>query len=863
MKQKLCVLYIGQTRTLFDLTIEHTRFLEHYKQNYDVDTFCVVSDTERVVNDTDMSSNMNCKITNILHPKKILSTIQFESEFTDILTGLTNHRDYTQNLQYVASLENDVVGKQELSCIMESQIRQFFYLRKGIDMIEEYELENKFKYDVFIKTRFDFVLNAFYDTSVLFDENIAFKDLLCGKNNIYASQFDDAKKQCNINSDFEYFKYIENLHIDHYASRIYTDNPMLLNMGGRYIKNYDTIMEIFKHNKCSQQIDNLIYFVNDWFFFTRRSNMSKLKYFVMSYGQNKLNDLFGNHIFAPEYQLFAYCKNNDLLPIVHISPCLGGLFRKQIALFDGNIIPANKQFSICGYDGRTNDKSMVFDEITDKILTIKHLEYYCYFGEELEITFDCVCQNDINMTLVIDHQSAVFPKNIKSFVVKNGKFSYKTKCNFYGKFFIRMDFRFNGRIQLTIPKVKHQEINLTYMSFFTCGQPYDNAYNLLSCDTALSNLTNKYADNYISIKMHELDTPDDRQYITLNCPAKKQIGTIININVEKIAYFKWKAHIILKYLRTLPDNHILMYRDGNIEKYTSYKNSFNTLKRNVTLIMSTLSESFFMAYENSNMKSVFHQKNYLSEYVKINQNEFYNNHNLISAATFVCRKTPEAIAFLENWARLCLNEDLINFEHISSNENFQFRWHCNDQAIMNALIIKMKQDKKLNINFPYYIYDKDRVFDCSNFIDIRSQKQYNGFILNRMQLVTDQIQYSCGSIVYRIENDVLHFIRSGVSGTVGNQWIGYQIFRNRVNTLKFQIKFINFVPKLHQNVGLKIHLPVSVSNDWLENCKVDQWCDVQFQITQISSEYLSDLAILIFDDAEPNTEFELKNFIVC
>lgn len=857
MKPKLCVLYIGLIRTFFEIENEHSKFIDHYKDKFDIDVFCVVSDNL-------LSHDFFEKINRILSPKSLIYASYFEQEYTNLLSDIKNNEYYQKNLQYVNSLEDDVVGRQELPQIIDSQVRQFLYLKKGIIAIEEYEHQNNIKYDIFVKTRFDFVMNDFYDLSIVQNTNVSIDDLLCGGSNSYLRILEDAKKFYKITTNYEYLKFLKDLSIDHYASRFYTQYPVDLNLGGRYIKNYDTVNDICQMNQYRHQIDNIIYFVNDWFFFTKRKNMDILKNFVASYGQNKLDDLSGNHVLAPEYQLFAYCKLHNLLPIIHLNTKQGGIFRDNISLFDGNIIPVGKQFILNGCNG-SYDGEYISLLGNGKNIIMKFLIYYSYYGEEVDISFNTDCQRDIKMNFIIEHHSGVFQPNHSSHIINKGEFSHKFKCDFYGKFMIKLEFVLekDELLRMTMPKIKHTEINLTIMSFFTCGPPYDNAYDLTKCDSQLRELSNKYADSYISVRMHDLDNPDDKQFISLNCDAKKQIGTIININVEKIAYFKWKPHVVLKYARQLPDNHILMYRDGNITKYTSYLKSFNTIKRQVTHVMSTINEPLFMAYENHAMKSIFHQKKYLSDFIGVNQNEFFANHNLISAATIICRKTAWSLSFLEEWENNCTREDLINLEHIDpTKEDFRFRWHCNDQAIMNAMVIKKKQNNEIDMNYPYYIYNLDRFFDCNNFMDIRDQKQYNGFVLNKMQLVTNYPQTSCGAILYRTQLDTLHFKRSSSSTAIGNQWVGYQIFRNRVNTIKFQIKFINFIPKQHPGVGFKVHIPVSVTNNWIQDCVVNQWKDVNIIIEKICDEFASDLAILIFDHAEPNTEFELRNFNV-
>jgi hypothetical protein len=843
IKNNICMLYTGNFRSFSEITEEHKIMINDIKQYGNLDIFCVVSDKNLLNSELGM-----LKI--ILSPKKILHE---KNENHNFLEELKNHDAYIENKNYIDKLENNVTGKMEISEINENFISQFMQLKKGVEMIEKYEIENEIKYDIFIKSRYDFVLKEKYDFSILNNTNINFYDLLsCGCEN-YKSLLSVAKEHYKINSDYEYLSYLKNLKIDHYASRIYTKHAKNLNLGGRYIKNYDAIEKIYIMNKSGENIDNIVYFLNDWFFFTLRKNMKKLGNFIFSYGQNRIDNC--NHIFAPEYQLFAYCKQNDLLPIVHLNSHIGGIFKKEIHILNDVYVPNNKKFIMNGIKGYKRDNYYIFKN--NKVI-IPLIVYYSYYGEKIEIKFNIITKNKIKVNVEIDYFNR---KSTETFDSESGTFLYKFICNYYGRLIINLIFiqDNNDELQISSPKINHDEIYVDYMSFYTKGLPYDSAYNMHESYKITTQLTEKYTDSYVPIFLDDLDNNEEREYITSNSITNEKFS-FSNINVEKIGYFKWKPYIILKNLKNLKEGHILVYRDGNFAKYPQYLNNFERIKIEVARIMNNIKESIFFAYENIGTKGIFHQKKYVSDVIGNDKNEFFLNHDLINASLIICKKSDLSIKILEEWLKYCKNDNLVDYSNIDVNtERQDFRWHCNDQAVLNSIIIKMKQEKILDINYPYYFTD-NRILNFDLYKDIRTSKFYDGFILNKIPLITNNIQTSHGGTLYRLNIDTLHFTRSNSNKIVPFQWLGYDISRKNDISLRFEIKFYKFIPKFHNCIGIKVHHPEFFYNNWIKECVVNEWKLVQYVIPK--SYDISDLLLLIFDHGEPCIEFDIKNFVV-
>jgi len=839
MPQKLCVLFLGHVRTF--LSLQKYNFINHYKQFYDVDTFCIFSDNSYLQNAID-----------ILNPKKyiIVDNVLLD-EYNKIFRELLQHPEYKKNCDFVNNLEDDVVAKKELRGICSEHAKQFFYLKKGIELIEDYEKENNIRYDIFIKTRFDFVLMDNYDLSVLFDTtNKNLDDILtCGsldsKNTLIK-----AKENYNITNNYEYLKFIKKIKIDHYASRLYTKHLKNINMGGRYMKNYDVINDIYIKHVNNKNIDNLVYFNNDWFFFTLRKNMNKFKYLISSYGQNNLSSMNGNHIFSPEYQLFAFSRLSQLYPIVHLNSHQGGIFKDNIQVFNDVIIPDGLNFVNNNVKGHRNGDFLIFE---NNFVLLKFIIFYSYYGEKINISFKT--KHPANLKI------SFHPQNDGNNILFSDIFNIENdvnitfNANFYGNVFMLVEIDSLNNIEITQPKINHTELIVKYLTFYTQGWTYDYAFDLSDSEKTLKHLSSKYIDSYKSVKLQDLNNIDEKKYITLNCQKKI---TDANPNAEKIAYFKWKPYIILKYLKSLPDNHLLIYRDCNIIKYPQYLHHFNTIKRQISQTMFNVPEGFFAEYEEQTLKSIAHQKKFVTDSLDIKHNEFFLNHNLINAATIICKKSDLAFQILSEWSKYCLNDNLINFEFMDNNF-YDFRWHCSDQAVLNAVIIKMKQDKKLDIAFPYYIAN-NRELNFQSFTDLRYPRRYDGLILNKIPLITNTNVITQNAYVYRKEQTIINFKRSNITSSI-NQWLGYIVPINLPRKVSFSIRFINKIPPINDGVGLKTHNPVRIYNDWIKNAILNEWCDVSIVISP-TSQIKEDLIILIFDGASPNTEMDINNFII-
>lgn len=846
--KSICILYYGNTCAFPNTAEMHLRMLGHYSKSYTVDTFCCVN-------------KMDKNIVYSLQPKNYIFVDDLSEEFRMIKNNILENNKYINILNYMDTFEQSVNGKKNFPSLDEHFIYQCISLKKGIEVIENQEKINKKPYDIFMFIKYEFVTDLFYNFSYIWSTPMHYIDVLTCCNSLNSKTFLDSCNHYQLSSDSQIIDYLRALKVDRYAGCLYTTQMKNINLGGKYVKNFNTIENIF--SLCSQKkiIDNTVYFVNDAFFFVNRTHLNKFKYLFSELGQFKFDDAYGTAIFSPEYQYVSFCQKNNLLPIIYSDISCGGIYSDNVDIMNKYFIPAKKIL----IDGKQCEKN--YDKNTElftcvgcNTLSLKYAFDYGYIGENIRISFNCISQSPV-MLLISLCNSSMIPLREELISIKNGPFSYNMSNTINDNFFMVLHFidLNNSRFALSNIKIVHTELIFHYITFITEGGIIDGAYDLRNCDAALKQLTDKYTDNYFCFRLRDLDNIDEKKYITVGKTDKKQVGGN-NINSEKIAFFKWKPYIIYKYLQQLPDNHILLYRDGNIEKYKNYLTSFETIKHECTQILSSVPQKIWFVHENVGIKSVSHQKKYLTDAYKIIDNEFFFNHDLVNASTVLCQKTPTSLAFLEKWIQGCLNDSYINHEFIGR-EKFVYKWHCNDQAVLNSIIISMKQRCELDWSFPYYRnHDRELTFAKCN--DLRKSYNYDGFVLNKMNLIADVPQYSHGCKLVRNHDFSLNFVRTSDAAYTPFQWIGYEINSCGKFCVSFNIRFKNILPDPDSEhlIGFKTHHPVVCYDNWIKKCSVNNWCEISLVIDKPTDE--SDLFILVFDNSKPSLEFDLQNFVV-
>lgn len=820
--KKLCVLYIGNTRTLYELEQEHTKLLQHYKKTFDVDTFCVYSD----------ESVDDIFIKRVLDPVAQLFFDQNGNDVQKIIENCKNHPKYLENIKYFDTLDKNIFGRTYIGNIHPPHMMQHIALRKGIELIEEYEKENNKVYDVFIKLRFDFVHGNLFDPNVLLGKELSFDDILSCKCEEIKKMQQDAKEYYHITSPQEYIKFVKNINVDMYASVLYTPHKIILNLGGLQVKNYKTIKQIYKNINNNTESKKLIYMINDWFFMTLRENMSIMKHVISSYGQNLLKGM--TQVFCSEYQLYAHCMNNGLLPIIYYRTPSDGLYKKKLFVMSDGIIPNGKEIMI-------NTTTVKNEDNYNVLLAGGQLTYginYSLCGEELELNFDVITEKEIPLKIFLEQNNV--RELIDTVIINTGKVKYSTILKTVGRIFVILEFP-NTQIKISNVNFTHKELQVHLLTYMTEGYSYDEHNDSQIFCEKFNDMYGHYFDSFKIIKHRDLDNPYDKKYMSV-----------------------WKPYIIYKRLCELPENDILFYKDTFTEKDVSSVYP----KYICACIMSILKQHLFIPCDIDNKSISLLSKNIL-KLLDIKETEQVLTHNLLQTNFIMCKNTNDVKNFFKTWIALFVNNELNT--QLTDNENIFLKRNMYQTFLkdinyknnvgLNSLIIKMKQAGNVEWNFPYFYNDEDiskHIFKQSEQI---SEKIYDGFILNKIPQVTQQKFNGHGCVLFRESTGELHFIKT-TDETSEHQYVGYEFFGKREFILNFEIMFKNFVPDINnlQNIGIKISNPLHIYKDWIPSCDVNKWCHLKRKIN-IKNE--SDMQLLLlFTDSPQGTEVLLRNFVI-
>ena len=189
--------------------------------------------------------------------------------------------------------------------ITKSYICQFYQLKIGIEKMLNYEIQNNIKFDICMKSRFDYKYPTnFYP--LVHDKNASVIDkiFLNNENNLFFQ---------NIFNDLQ----INNLQT---LINIIKNQPYLLDsdrtqipqfsFGGYYFNNFISLENILTGN------DNILYMYNDFIIFGFREQFIKLSYLYDEYGIMDTTLNF-SHFLSPESQLLMFCFNNNITPIMY------------------------------------------------------------------------------------------------------------------------------------------------------------------------------------------------------------------------------------------------------------------------------------------------------------------------------------------------------------------------------------------------------------------------------------------------------------------------------------------------------------------------------------------------------------------
>jgi hypothetical protein len=271
-----------------------------------------------------------------------------------------------------------------------------------------------------------------------------------------------------------------------------------------------------------------------------------------------------------------------------------------------------------------------------------------------------------------------------------------------------------------------------YISFYSEGEPYDKGLNLSNSKQIL---TDSLKGTDIKYSFYSPRILKEMGYGEFVKEHEKAGLVSMNPGLNYVGFCAWKPLIMLLELEKMQDGDILVYRDGNCEKYPQLKD-FDHFHENVNQILKMVNFDFFMPadekigwLEPNKVITIGHFcKSSVIRDLAIDA-EFTRKSPLLIANTIICRKSPASIGILEDWKRCCMVDEYINGEQYGELYP-EFQWYTPEQGILSVLISNYVHEGKYNIpkNYPNVIIE-NRELSRAQFIDsiINQEKTAEGF----------------------------------------------------------------------------------------------------------------------------------------
>jgi hypothetical protein len=149
--------------------------------------------------------------------------------------------------------------------------------------------------------------------------------------------------------------------------------------------------------------------------------------------------------------------------------------------------------------------------------------------------------------------------------------------------------------------------------------------------------------------------------------------------------------------------------------------------------------------------------------------------------------------------------------------------------------------------------------------NINNPKNNKGYLFNKKYFYN--VYYSNKySKIYKNNNNEFYFSKIKTYNNTPFQWIGLYIDNLNENenkieniTVIFKIKLLNEINNNNYNeeYGLKTHDPINYYKDWIHNCILNEYVEINININiNRANQYI----ILNFDNYSDKLEFYIKDF---
>jgi len=248
---------------------------------------------------------------------------------------------------------------------------------------------------------------------------------------------------------------------------------------------------------------------------------------------------------------------------------------------------------------------------------------------------------------------------------------------------------------ISLEKEQH-DIKLNLVSFLSEGPPHDEALSLIHNKEVLLENARPHFNNITIYTPRILREMGLSQYVN----SYESDGLVImNPGSSKIGNLRWKPKIMLMELEKINDGDILIYRDGNIEKYGIGLSNYNDIKNVAINCLNYCNFDFFIPRENEDLKLKMLTKTNVIVELGENHPFTYNFPNL-HANLIIVKKSKISIELLNEWHDACLVDKWIDGDKYSDLDK-DFWWSCSEQSILGVIIANWVRKKKHNISANY------------------------------------------------------------------------------------------------------------------------------------------------------------------
>ncbi len=268
----------------------------------------------------------------------------------------------------------------------------------------------------------------------------------------------------------------------------------------------------------------------------------------------------------------------------------------------------------------------------------------------------------------------------------------------------------------------------------------------------------------------------------------------------------------------------------------------------------TISENISKIYD---FQKLYNIKIEFSIFLKLNifiEKSIYNLNFDANKINFLCYSTP----YIDN--KICNDGDLliINNKHLNSVSRAL-------KYIRDIRLLYHELSDKNDIHFidgnNYNIkMDKPYIKTIQNMNNINNNE---GYLLSNSYIRNVIYKNNYSRFIEKDDNEY-YFHKYSTLKSESWQWLGYFI-ENSSKSIKifFEIKFINELPisrdDKNNQYGIKIHKPLSFHNNWIRECKLNEYSSVLLTL-DVNPE--NQHVILNFDNYYGEVIFYIKNFVI-